>query len=324
MPLFFIHIPKTAGTSFRLGAEAYFSRERIVYDYGPDSDETSSLVQASLYVDQPDFWQFRQALFAENPAMVAGHVSAGRFVSLLGVENTVAFVREPLQRIASEYGHFVRNMNYQGSFREFYSRPAMHNRQRKALQGVNIEALGLLGVTERYSESLEMLNARFVTCISRREDNQGKEGLKAEHRLNQEDITELQRLNQQDMTLYQNALALFDARYQMFKANLPWAHARLAEANTHRVSGWAWWAGSHESDKRDEPLDIEIWVNDELVSTVRALEFRKDLCRVLPPRGGYVGFHLPMKLSPRDQVQCRVASTGQWFPLSPRRVLAQA
>ncbi|MGY4877589.1 hypothetical protein ACLUEY_06840 [Vreelandella aquamarina] len=315
MHLLFVHIPKTAGTSFRLGAEQYFSRERIVYDYGPNSDETSSLVQKLLYVDQPDFWQFRQALLAKNPAMVAGHVPAARFVSLFGVENTIAFAREPLQRIASEYAHFVRHMNYQGSFREFYSQPSMHNRQRRALQGMNLEAFGLLGVTERYSESLDMLNARFATCIPRREDNQGKEELKAEHRLDQEDVTELQRLNHRDIVLYQNALALFDSRYAMFKANQPWVHARLVEANTHRVSGWAWWAGN-----RDAPLEVEIWMNGELSSTVLAVEFRKELCRLLPPRGGYVGFHLPMKLSPRDQVQCRVAETGQWFPPTPKRV----
>ena len=315
MPLFFVHIPKTAGTSFRLGAEQYFSRERIVYDYGADSDKTSSLVQTLLYTQQPDFWQFRRALFAENPAMVAGHVSAVRFVSLLGVENTVTFVREPLQRIASEYAHFVRNMNYQGSFREFYSHASMHNRQRNALQGVSLEAFGLLGVTERYSESLEMLNARFGSGIPMKKANRGKKTLQAEHALAPEDVAELQQLNKRDITLYRNALALFDSRYAMFKANQPWAHACLVEVNTQRVSGWAWWAGQN-----DAPLDVEIWVNDEFVRTLRALEFRKELCRFLPPRGGYVGFHLPIKLAQRDQVQCRVAATGQWFPPAPKRV----
>ncbi len=321
MPLFFVHIPKTAGTSFRQGAERYFSPERIVYDYGEDSETTSALVTQTLYADQPDFWQFKRALFAESPAMLGGHVSIARFASLLGVGSTLTFLRDPLQRTASEYAHFVRHMNYKGSFREFYSRPAMHNRHRKLLRGVNIEAIGLVGLTERYSESLEMLNSHFGTRIPRRKDNRGKPRLQAEHKLDKEDVAELTRLNKRDIALYQQAAALFDTRYTMFKANQPWAHARLVEASVQRISGWAWWQGGRDQCLRDEPVEVELWVNGELIGTVRSVELLPKLCHMLPPRGGYVGFHLPVKLSPGDQVQCRVASTGQWFPPSPRRVI---
>lgn len=313
MSLFFVHIPKTAGTSFRRGAETYFSPERIVYDYGPNAKATSPFVKESLHGDQPDFWQFRQAL--DNPAMIVGHVPIARFVSLWGAGNTITFLREPLQRIASEYEHFVRNRDYKGSFREFYLDPAMRNRQRRALNGVNLEAIGFIGLTERYSESLEMLNDRFATCILEREENRGKPRLEDKHEINKEDVAELERLNKRDIELYQYATALFDSRYEMFKSNQPWAHASLAEANTESVTGWAWWA-----DERDAPLEVELWVNGELTSTVRAVEFRHELCHILPPRGGYVGFSLPMKLAPLDKVQCRVAATGQWFPPSPRLI----
>ncbi|WP_417863527.1 hypothetical protein [Vreelandella venusta] len=319
MPFFFLHIPKTAGTSFRLGAEAYFSKERIVYDYGANSKTTSPLVKESLHVDQPDFWQFKKAFLANNPAMICGHVPVARFVSLIGVERTITFLREPLQRIASEYGHFVRNMDYKGSFKEFYSSPAMINRQRRGLNGVNPEAVGFLGLTERYTESLEILNDSFATDIAERKDNLGNRIPLAEHKLDQDDIDELTRLNKRDIMLYKHACALFDARYAMFKLNQPWAHARLVEANTKRISGWAWWANGS-----DEPVDIELWVKGEHTTTLRAVEMRKELCRLLPPRGGYVGFHLPVKLLPGDTVQCRVAATGQWFPLKPQRVTEPA
>ncbi|OWV29266.1 sulfotransferase family 2 domain-containing protein [Halomonas campaniensis] len=313
MSLFFVHIPKTAGTSFRQGAEKYFTPERIVYDYGVNSNATSPFVKKSLHGDQPDFWQFKQAL--DNPAMIVGHVTIARFVSLWGAGNTVTFLREPLQRIASEYAHFVRNMDYQGSFKEFYSGRGMRNRQRRALYGVNLESIGFIGLTERYSESLEMLNDRFATRIPEREDNQGKSRLEDEYEFDEEDLVELRKLNRRDIELYQYALALFDSRYAMFKSNQPWAHACLVEATTEGGSGWAWWA-----DERDAPLEVELWVNGELTSTARAVKFRQELCSVLPPRGGYVGFHLPLKLSPLDKVQCRVAATGQWFPPSPRLI----
>ena len=313
MSLFFVHIPKTAGTSFRRGAEKYFSRKRIVYDYGVNSDVTSPLVKKSLYVDHPDFWQFSKAL--GKSAMIAGHVPIRRFVSLWGAGNTVTFLREPLQRIVSEYAHFVRHKGYQGSFKEFYSAPKMCNRQHRMLFGVNLEMIGLIGLTERYSESLEMLNDQFSTRILNRNDNLGKHRPKGQYEFGEEDIVELTKLNRKDVELYQHASALFDSRYAMFKSNQPWAHACLEEASTEGVSGWAWWAGV-----QDEPLEVELWINGELTNTVRAVEFRQELCRLLPPRGGYVGFHLPLNLSPLDSVQCRVAATGQWFPSSPRLV----
>ncbi len=49
--IFFVHIPKTAGTSFRLGAESYFGRERIVYDYGKGSPASTPVVVDTLYAE---------------------------------------------------------------------------------------------------------------------------------------------------------------------------------------------------------------------------------------------------------------------------------
>lgn len=316
MPLFFVHIPKTAGTSFRLGAECYFGNSLIVYDYGKHSASTSSLVRDYLYSENPDHWLFLKKIDNIQAAMVGGHVNANRFVSLFGVEKTLTFLREPLQRMASEYAHFVRHYDYNASFHDFYSRPIMHNRQSKILHGVDLEAMGFVGLTERYVESLELLNAGYGIEIPQREDNRGKQSLKAEHEISPEDEAEFKRINKRDMQLYEQAAALFDDRYRLYRAGQPWAHARMVEANAQRVAGWAWWAGDVE-----EAVAVEVWINGEHKETVLAVNHCPGLCRLLPPRGGYVGFQLPVKLLPGDRVQCRVEHTGQWFPSKPRRVL---
>ena len=44
-PLFFIHIPKTAGSSFRVAAEQYFGSEATYFDYGNGSKETSESIE---------------------------------------------------------------------------------------------------------------------------------------------------------------------------------------------------------------------------------------------------------------------------------------
>ncbi|WP_311950696.1 sulfotransferase family 2 domain-containing protein [Halomonas piscis] len=315
MPLFFVHIPKTAGTSFRLGAERYFGRERIVYDYGKDSPATSPLTVETLYEGCKDFWCFKSLCQRKRASMVGGHVNAGRFVSLFGVGQTLTFLRDPLQRMASEYAHFVRHYEYKGSFHDFYSRPIMHNRQSKILHGVDVEAIGFVGLTERYGESLAVLNTRYSIDIPQREDNLGRKRLEAKHEISVEDEAELQRLNKRDIRLYDQAAELFDQRYRLFQEGKPWAHVRLVEVKPQRVAGWAWWAGGS-----DERVLVEVWVNGKHLETVAAVDLRPGLCRLLPPRGGYVGFHLPVKLKPGDRVQCRVERTGQWFPLKPRRV----
>lgn len=314
MPLFFVHIPKTAGTSFRLGAEQLFDKSRIVYVYGENSPVTSLLAQQTVYGKYPDYWAFGQGCKRQQTAMVGGHVNIGRFVSLLGVQKTVSFLREPLQRMASEYAHFVRKFDYQGSFHDFYSRSIMHNRQSKALRKVEVEAIGILGLTERYGESLELVNAHYNIDIPGREDNRGKVSLDAIHEISLEDEVELKRLNKQDIMLYERVTAIFEARYHLFKNGKPWAHARMTEANSRRVAGWAWWA------KNDKPVEIEILVNSESHASMPATELRPGLCHLLPPRGGYVGFSLPVNLAPGDFVQCRVISTGQCFPSKPRRI----
>lgn len=315
MSLFFVHIPKTAGTSFRIGAEQSFDKSKIFYDYGKSSGATSAIVQQWLYQQTTDFWQFRKALHNAHAALLGGHVPIARFVSLLGAGNSVTFLRDPLQRMASEYAHFVRHYEYKGSFHDFYSRPIMHNRQSKILHGVDVEAVGFVGLTERYTDSLDLLNARYGISIPPREDNRGRKQLEVGHTISSEDEAEFRRLNKRDIRLYEQAVALFDQRYQLHQQGKPWAHARLVEVKPGRIAGWAWWAG-----ESDDPVTVEVWANGKQLDTVTAVELRPGLCRLLPPRGGYVGFHLPVKLRPGDHVQCRVSLTGQWFPLKPRRV----
>ncbi|MGQ0335430.1 hypothetical protein [Halomonas elongata] len=314
-PLFFVHIPKTAGTSFRLGAEDYFEKDNILYDYGQKSPVTASAVKSFLYGDKKDFWGFKQACMQHRTAMVGGHVNVNRFISLFGVDRTLTFLRDPLQRMASEYLHFVRNYGFEGSFHDFYSRPIMHNRQSKMLHGVDVEAIGFLGLTERYSKSLEMINSLYGVEIPHREDNRGKSASELMHEVSEKDVQEFNQFNKQDIVMYERSTELFTLRYKVFSEGKSWGHARLVECKPSRLAGWAWWEG-----ERDDPVDVEIWVNNEYLDTVLAVDFRPGLCRHLPPRGGYVGFHLPVKLSVGDKVQCRIGSTGQCFPIKPRSV----
>ena len=159
---FFVHIPKTAGTSFRLAAEREFSPQRVVYDYGAQSPVTSPCIQQYLYGEGD---QDKAALYAHcrehGVKLFAGHRPATRFLDGVGVGNIITFVREPLERVFSQYLHFKRHQGFEGSFREFFSVPSRRNGQANMLRGIPLRALGFVGITERYRQSLRMINQRY-------------------------------------------------------------------------------------------------------------------------------------------------------------------
>jgi hypothetical protein len=315
----FVHVPKTAGTSFRLGVQERLGAGVIVYDYGPDSPETSALAREFLYGGSEDFWGFFRACSAAEVAMVGGHVGLGRFVSGIGVSRTVCFLRDPLQRLVSEYRHFVRHHGFRGSFRQFYRRPAMRNRQTRVLGAAPPEAVGVLGITECYGDSVALVNARFGWNVPVREDNVAREALAEPHAIAPEARAELEELNAADLVLYQRARALLDARIRLLRGGQMFAHAAVQEAKAERVTGFAWW-----EDERDDSVEVELLVNGVPVGRTAAREFRPALCRLRPPRGGYVGFSFEAALVPGDEVQCRIPGTGQRFPLEPLAVSPSA
>ncbi|GED23423.1 hypothetical protein HHA01_24000 [Halomonas halmophila] len=191
----------------------------------------------------------------------------------------------------------------------------MINRQSRILSKIDVESFGFLGLTEKYEKSLEVFNKRYSSSLPVRNYNRGGISLEKDLKVSDEHISDFYALNKRDVNLYSSACVLFDSRYSAFQNNDTWAHARLVEAKPGRVAGWAWWEG-----EREDPVLIEVWANDQYLGAAKALEFRPALCRLRPPRGGYVGFHLPVKLAVGDKVQCRVASTGQCFPINPRSV----
>ena len=76
--LFFVHIPKTGGTSFCLAAEAYFGEDNLIYDYGKKSKKTSDVIHDYCYKND-DLYGLSQALSKSGTKMIAGHTPAAKF-----------------------------------------------------------------------------------------------------------------------------------------------------------------------------------------------------------------------------------------------------
>lgn len=312
-PILFIHLPKTAGTSFRKAAERYFGEFKTCKDYGHDSEETSEIVQQWM-IKSCDQWHFKKAFEMENYQFISGHFIASRYSQIFGANNSVTFLRDPLQRIVSEYQHFSRYHNYKKEFKEFYKTKQFINKQIKMLHGVPWPALGFIGITEYYAVSLDLFNKQFDVDFLQFEENLSKENIAQRHAIHPDQESEIRELNSEDIRLYEQACRQFEWRAKLAEENKAFTRGMIGGFNNKRLNGWAVY------DEGDEPAKVEVAVNGKSAGCVVACDARPQLQALGIRRGGFVGFSLEIcSLSQGDEVTAIVTKTGQPLANSPWR-----
>ncbi len=310
---FFMHIPKTAGTSFRVAAEHYFGRERIVYDYGAASPVTSSLVQEFLFNARPaDKTGFYRECARHEVALLAGHKALARFLDGVGLAGAITFLRDPLERAFSEYLHFCREDRFQGSFRDYFLQ-ARINHQSGMFSGVPPRAVGFVGITERYDDSLRLLNAHFGWRIRKRRVNRARWRDPGPDSISAEECADFYERNAKDVALYRDVCWYLDQRLRMHKQGQPFAHAALESCKDGKVKGWAFWAKPGPG-----PVIVEVRRNGVAVCRATADRPNRSLGRHGAPENGRVAFAARVSMQPGDEITAVVAPTGQ--PLCPQPV----
>ncbi|WP_404324918.1 glycosyltransferase family 92 protein [Cobetia sp. UIB-001] len=304
-PFFFVHIPKTAGTSFRLGAAEFFEKSNIWHDYGAMSKETHPEILRNIY-ELKDGYAFASKVRDKGVKLIAGHTPASKYLSVTGIRNTISFLRDPVQRVMSDYNHFVRHNNYAGTLEDFVSRPELQNRQAKFLAGAPIQCYGFIGLTEDYQHSLEIINSNYGLSIPSRQDNVCS-AVGREHTITSEERELIEKYNGKDLELYKEAKRIFSLRVDLHKAYLPYVHGGIQNLTKKNILGWAWWSLT------DEPVEIDILVNGFVVGRVTATHLRPGMLRWGAPREGYVGFHYDFKkpVPVGAVISCRAVMTGQ-------------
>jgi len=151
-----VHIPKTAGTSFRQGMLEVFGRKALMFDYGPDAPETDVSIR-NLY-KQGEFSPRRvaQETGGKECKALCGHFPLSRYLDVFPGSTVISFIREPLQRCYSEFLHLQRHKGYGQSFEVFFQQKGQINLQSRWLDG--LPENGLVGVSEYYDRSLVMIN----------------------------------------------------------------------------------------------------------------------------------------------------------------------
>ena len=307
-PLWFIHIPKTAGTSFRVSLEATLGEKSVFCDYGKNASETHDLVQQYVYR-----MHSLQGLFAEiarrsnGRSALAGHVHFNRYSSFFPLTSTITFVREPLMRVVSEYKHHVRLKGYDGTLNEFIRKGRAINIQARYLEHAPLSALGFIGISEDYLNGVALINSAFELDLPTLNLNVAPSSQADELALSDEDISLFNELNQKDILLYEQVTSIYDVRKKLFLAGEPYTHGEYKVDDQGLVSGFAY------QQKSQSPVALIIELNGKVVAEVEAKEMNARMKKLGSPRKGYVGFNLTLKGShaKASHVVVRVRETGQ-------------
>jgi hypothetical protein len=301
-PLIFSHIPKTAGTSLRVALSKQMGRRHVFNDYGYDEPTTSNLVKQCIY-EQNDFYE----LVKRQPAAIIGHFPVKKYIHLSSAPQVITFVREPSQRVISEYKHHIRHANYAGSLLEFAKLPQNKNKMHRYLRGVPWSLLGFIGVCERYDESLILLNKQFNFDIAHNALNKSPEHQLVDVYASQKDV--LKRLNHLDYKLYECAVTSFEWRIKLDSAKQAYVHGGWAyNKKEGLLLGFAFYTGS------DDKVELMVKVNKTHSISVIANQYNEEISHFHEVRCGYIGFSVSLEIEDLNDIECCVAHTGQTLP----------
>ena len=317
-PLFFIHVPKTAGTSFREAAINRWGKKKVCYDYG-DSRHTTAAV-SSLIHQQRDYYAFRQHLLSKRIRMLSAHAPVKFYRRIFDAAQLVTFLRDPVERTISHYYTACSKQGFTGSFEAFCNIPENQNLQTRYLQQMPPEAIGFVGLTERFSDSIEIFNKSFGEKLRVLALNQyaGPQADSAGN-LSERELERAREINREDMALYHVAREIFETRRQLLQRNSFFTHGKIQSLKPKRIEGWAL------NTTENHPVHVEILQNGNILARKSATEYVAAMKERNIARAGYVGFvhTFNEELAPEDIIEVRVAETGQLLR-GPRKIAADA
>lgn len=306
---FFIHIPKTAGTSFRKALE---DRYDVIGDYGDNPKHTSQYVQQYVY-DENSPLGLKNELNKRSNTWLTGHVSLIKYSDMVSARHIIAFVRNPIQQVISHYNHYVALHGFKGGIEDFLKKPMASNFQRKNLNPLPLGLIGYVGLTDYYDESIELINDYYGLNLDVKNANVNNKKTIEKEAISidlQKQITELNLL---DIACVEQAHFLHHQRVALAKENKEWVYSDFS-VNPHNVLvGCAYY--SHSA----KPVECDVFCNGELLDSFTAQGFYGGFAKVNFPRERYIGVHIPLtKLTKKgDKLEVFAKETGQQLTYKP-------
>jgi hypothetical protein len=234
--IFFLHIPKTAGTSLMDILQMQVDPD----DFYSFPDGIENLQPEKMYV-------------AQKARIIRGHRMYDFQKYFTRRPYVITMLRNPYDRIISNYAHLSRinpprlvkiarmtnpeRDDSPVSLEEYVSAPSMQNRliqfligyngalkkpfnDHLALAKVHLENLAFFGLKERFDDSIKLLAYTFGWTPIKIEAKLNIAPSDSKPKISPEAKALMEQFNEPDMEFYQYACELFDHRFQMMEAEL--------------------------------------------------------------------------------------------------------
>jgi len=215
-----VHIPKTAGMSFLVLLWSVFGKRKVHRDYGGIEWATDKLIQKALYSHEAKdpAEALRHACRRNKLRCIHGHFYAEKYYRLLPEADLVFWVRDPVERVISQFFHVRRvedrdteesRLVYEGQVNlwEYAEMEEIRNLQARRISNVPFEKFSFIGVAEHFEESVQAFsrtfNLRVKPKYARKKVNDNRQKPVLRNSRLREHIAAL---NKEDMDLYKRVL----------------------------------------------------------------------------------------------------------------------
>jgi hypothetical protein len=219
LELISIHIPKTAGTSFRNTLKGVYGEEAVI--------------RLDIELEVPVV-KINEAVYNDRMLPSWTRVAHGHFTYPLlkkhfdlpgGDIPVITWVRDPVERVISNYYYLGKRLaeeldepskglnillKMQRTLMEYARDPLSCNRISKYLQGLPLEDFRFVGIQDHYSEDLNYLS-RLLDWQNFNEFTHNRTG-KSYDQVTPKQRDEIRALNDADVRLYEKALELREKR----------------------------------------------------------------------------------------------------------------
>jgi hypothetical protein len=213
-----MHIPKTAGTSFRMALQERFGPAMLLA-YRGQVRGTEPVVgfEGKLLAELDAQRRERLTAYcrAHKVECIHGHFTLPTLCEAFPEASCITFLREPVDRLISAYNHMYTTMPEAArntSFAQFANNPRTRNVYEQLGVLECLDALAFIGITEQYERSLRLLEHKFphLGSLSFEEANvsQNKRFTKAD--VTPELRAQLRELNDGDAEIYEAARECFE------------------------------------------------------------------------------------------------------------------
>lgn len=287
-PLFFVHIPKTAGSSLHKSAIDIFGADRVERNNGNNGPQTTDLVRKFYYdSNKNDHFQFFQDFITKNKQWLTAHMHAQPLLPLFGATNTLSFVRDPIERIISNHRYMTKIGKNSLTFEEYYKHPNETNKQFRMIGQTVWQAFHLVGTVEDYSECLSLLSGSKSLDLT--ENHINTNPTKSIDGISEEIIADIRKWNERDCIFVEEVRQYLAKRLDAWRLGAPFCFHDMGFVPDTHIIGWAFYGES------EAPVDIGLYVDGTKRETIRACELVDDLNKVQAPRKGHNGFRFVLE-----------------------------